>query len=326
MKIVTDINLNPNIIKYLQGVEDKYLFYKNYNLKHPLALYDTSFFNKLEETLKDFFKIYDNLTIEDFKPKENKNQSDDKGREVIKIYKTFLYSLREHLDDCFNVIKIFVQPQPYFKDDRNQCNWLIKNLPIEIKDFFENIKDYKTYLDNIVNELKHRNGILNYVTFYNEKDGKFCMGYYIANVKNNEYQPIDYIHKEFQGESTAFSFNRDVRYNVFNVFYVSEVIVSFLKGIGIKIDPSSIMIKRAPDQRRQLYQKIMNMPKVFFPDEYFKDVPSVCLLKNGSLKLEYPSQLTLNKLTCNEVLLNHSIDGKTQKFRLLYYKGNNPGI
>ena len=63
MKIIADDDLNPNIIKYLQKIEDKDLFYKDYGLKHPLALYNTSF-NKIEDALRDFFEIYDELKIE----------------------------------------------------------------------------------------------------------------------------------------------------------------------------------------------------------------------------------------------------------------------
>jgi len=322
MKIITDNNLNPNVVKYLQEAQDKDLFYRDYGLKHPLALYNTSF-NKIEDALRDFFKIYDSLKVEDFTPTESnkkEHNNNDKGRELLKVYRIFLYSLREYLDDCFHVMKAFVRPQSHFKDDRNQCAWLKKNIPSETSVFFDNIKDYKNYLDNIVNQLKHKNGILSYIVFYNETNREFHVGYFVANIKNDAYEPVDYIHKEFQGQHTAFSFNRDIRYNIFNVFLVSEEIVEFLKRIGIKLNSSEKSIK-APDRRTLLYKKIMDMPKVFFPDEYSKDVPSVCLLDDGSLKLEYPSKLSLKKLTCDKILLTHSGDGKTREFKILYYKG-----
>ena len=70
---VIAVDLNPNIIKYLQKIEDKDLFYKDYGLKHPLALHNTSF-NKIEEALRDFFKIYDNLRVKDFTPHEKGKQ------------------------------------------------------------------------------------------------------------------------------------------------------------------------------------------------------------------------------------------------------------
>jgi len=320
MKIITDADLNPNIVKYLQEIQDKDLFYKDYGLKHPLALYNTSF-NKIEDALRDFFEIYNELKIEDFTPHEKKQQNNDRGRALLKVYRTFLYSLREYLDDCFHIMKVFVRSQSHFKDDRNQCAWLKKNIPSEVKIFLDSIKDYKDYLDNIVNQLKHKNGILNYIVFYNEENRKFHVGYFVANVKNDAYEPVDYIHKEFRGQLTAFSFNRDVRYNIFNVFLISEEIIEFLKRIGIQLN-SSRETTRISNKKTLLYKKIMDMPKVFFPDEYFKDVPSVCLLDDERLKLEYPSKLSLKKLIYDKTLLTHSGDGKTREFKLLYYKGN----
>jgi|GEM_PF-1977341 len=316
MEIITDINLNPNIVSYLQVIEDKDLFYKAHDLKHPLALYNTSFL-KIKSALKDFFDTYNSLRLEDFTPDGNKN---DKCTNLLKDYKIFLYSLREHLDDCFHIIKSFIPPQSSFKDDRNQCNWLKKNALSKTKTFFDDIKDYKNYLDNITNELKHRNGILSYIVFYNEGNKEFHIGYFVANVKDEAYEPVDYIHKEFQGQHTAFSFNRDIRYNIFNVFLISEKIINFLKKIKLQVNLLNRDAEKASAQEISLYRKIMDMSKVFFPDEYFKDVPSICLLDNGNLKLEYPSKLSLRKLTCDKVLLTHSGDGKTRQFKLLYYK------
>jgi len=104
------------------------------------------------------------------------------------------------------------------------------------------------------------------------------------------------------------------------VWFLIEV-VEFLKRIGIQLNLSK-KATEVPDRRTLLYKKIMDMPKVFFPDEYFKDVPSVCLLDDGKLKLEYPSKLSLKKLTCDKILLTRSGDGKTREFKLLYYKSN----
>ncbi len=316
MKIITDQDLNPNIIRYLEAVEDRDIFYKAYNLKHPLALYNTSF-SKVITALEDFSDVYDNLILEDFTSNKNKN---DKCVNLLKNYKTFLYSLREYLDDCFHIIKIFISPQSSFKKDRNQCNWLKKNALSETKDFFETIKDYKKYLDNIVNELKHQNGVLNYVVFYNERSGEFHMGYFVANVRNDAYEPVDHIHKRFQEQYTAFSFNRDVKYNLFNIFLISEGLVEFLEAMNLKTNFAGKITKKKSNKRESLYKKIMDMPRVFFPDEYSKNVPSVYLLKEGGLKLEYPSiSLSLQKLTCGKMLLSHSGDGKTREFKVLYY-------
>ena len=57
MKIITDIDLSPNIQKYLPLIEERSIFYKQYDLKHPSALYNTSVV-KIEDAVKDFLKSY----------------------------------------------------------------------------------------------------------------------------------------------------------------------------------------------------------------------------------------------------------------------------
>ena len=92
------------------------------------------------------------------------------------------------------------------------------------------------------------------------------------------------------------------------------------EAMNLKTNFAGKITKKKSNKRESLYKKIMDMPRVFFPDEYSKNVPSVYLLKEGGLKLEYPSiSLSLQKLTCGKMLLSHSGDGKTREFKVLYY-------
>ena len=93
MKIFSDQQLKPKIEQVLTQIEDHFLFHQNYGLKHPLALFNTSF-NKIEESLQDFFKIYDGITFEQLRQTQG---GDIPVREIIKSYRTHLYSLREYL-------------------------------------------------------------------------------------------------------------------------------------------------------------------------------------------------------------------------------------
>lgn len=92
MKILTGKDILPNISIVLGEIDEHNLFYKDYNLKHPSALFNTSF-RKVEEELKDFLLLYNQLTLEDLR-----NNKEEKLTQLIKLYKSFLYACREYLD------------------------------------------------------------------------------------------------------------------------------------------------------------------------------------------------------------------------------------
>lgn len=318
MLIFTDKSFSPNFQKHLAGIADNYLFHGQYELKHPLAIYNTSF-GKIESDLEDFFKIYKTISLQDFK---TTGKNDDKVRETLKRYKTFLYSLREHLDDCFHIVKILIPPRATFKKERVQYIWLKQNVkdPAVIS-FLQTIDNYKGFLDNLVNELKHNNGIINGIAYYEDSTNEFSLGYYVANVINDAYVPVPNIHQKNNGENTAFSLSRDIRFNIYNIFFVSEQLIKLAKALNI---PAKISISSTEvvEKRRILYEDIFNLPLYFFPDEYKKEVPSISITRENILKLEYPSRFTPKKLPpVMNFVQYHSTDGKTAKYGLLYGVG-----
>ena len=316
MKILSDEQLNPGFEKVLANVEDRFLFHQNYGLKHPLAPFNTSF-NKIEESLQDFFKIYGGITFEQLRQTQG---GDIPVREIIKSYKSYLYSLREYLDDCYHIAKSFIAPDAKYKDDRNQYSWLLKNAQVPaVQGFLTATNDYKQFLDHIVNALKHNNAILNGIIFFDETAKRFYLGYYIANVVNERYEPVQSIHADFQGEHTAFSFGRDVRFNMYHVFAIAEELLNMIHNLGVQVTIPSTSLP-TNDKREKLFRNVMGLPRTFFPDEYRKSIPSVAITSDRLLKLEYPSMLSLKPLPrTHSVMLYHSPDGKTRNFALLYY-------
>lgn len=314
MNIFTDIDLSPNIQKFLPLINGNNLFYRNYNLKHPSALYNTSV-TKIENALKDFLEVY-----ELFKDKNFEEVEKNKTPLLLKCYKEFLYCVREYLDDCFHIIKSFIKPPLKIDKDRDQCRWLKNNATSIVDDFFKNISDYKKYLDNSVNELKHNNAILGSIAFYNKNNSKeHCLGYFIANVVNGVYEPVEKIHPKFGKTHTGFSYKRDLIYNIFNIYNISEEIILLLKNkIYLNIDLLKPKVKEAPKMKQELFKKIIDIPKIYFPDEYSKPVPSLSLTDDKRLKLEYPSQLSIRPNRLEKVVITHSGDGYTRKFRIPY--------
>lgn len=316
MRIFSDQQLTPRIGQILAQIEDRFLFHQAYELKHPLAAFNTSF-NKIEESLQDFFKIYDGITFEQLRQTQG---GDIPVREIIKSYRQYLYSLREYLDDCYHIAKSLIAPDTQHKDDRNQYNWLLKNAQIPaVQNFLNATNDYKRFLDEIVNALKHNNAILNGIIFFDESAKEFCLGYYVANVVNERYEPVQAIHSDYQGEHTAFSFGRDIRLNMYHAFAIAEELLNMIKNLGIQVATPSISLQ-VNEKRESLFKNVMNLPRTFFPDEHQKQVPSISITDNRLLKLEYPSMLSLKSLPRqHSVMLYHSPDGKTRNFALLYY-------
>jgi len=311
MRIFSDIDLSPNIQKFLPLIKTEYLFNNKYGLKHPGAIFNTSI-GKVENALLDFFDSYKEFGLLKFEEAHEKHND-----ALLKTYKIFLYSLREYVDDCFHVIKCFIPPFQKEIDERNQFLWIRKSKDVEANDLLDEIKDYKNYLDNIVNELKHNNGILGSISLYDSENPKeHCAGYFIANVVNNRYQPVEKIHPEWNKQATGFSYRRDIFYNMYHVFYLGELVLDFIKKKTVKeMHP---IVSAAPGKKKLIYEQMMLMPRYFLPDEYEKAIPSISLTQENTLKLEYPSRLSIKPNRLNRVKLTHSGDGYTREFKTLY--------
>ncbi len=314
MRIITDKDLSPNLQRILSVMDHTVLFHSEYGLKHPSALYNSSL-GKIENSLREFLEIYKKYKVKDFENLERESTPI-----LMKNYRDLLYCFREHLDDCFHVIKSFIPKPLNEKQDRNQYSWLNKNVKNLVKNLFENISEYKKYLDDIVNELKHNNASLCCVAFYDSNDGsQNCLGYFVANVINDAFEPITKIHAKVGNTYTAFSFRRDLIYNIVNIYNLSEQIINFIENeIGINLNKLNPVTQMAPDIKKQLFRDVMSMPRIHFPDEYSKDVPSLSITEDEKLKLEYPSMLSIKPNRLNRVVVNHSGDGHTREFKIPY--------
>lgn len=314
MRIYTDIDLCPNIQKFLPLMGENKMFYKYYNLKHPSALYNSSI-GKIENSLKSFLNAYEIYEAKDFEKDEKMDAPD-----LLRNYKELLYCFREHLDDCFHLIKIFISPTQKKDNNRNQYKWLEDNATDLVQDLFKNISEYKKYLDASVNELKHNNATLCSVLFYNSKNKKeHCLGYFVANVINGAFEPIERVHAKFGNSYTGFSFKRDLTYNLFHIYNLSEEIMTFLTTkIGVDFRTLTPKVSAAPEDRKLIFKKLIDLPLTYFPDEYLKPVPSMSITKDERMKFEYPSHLSIKQNRLDRVMVTHSGDGHTNQFKIPY--------
>lgn len=315
MKLVTATDFEPTVKRCLQLIEDKCLFYNEHGLKHPAALYNTSL-HKIESDLQEFFDLYRTLTINHFGV-ERQNENSHVLGQLLNRYRSFLYSLREHLDDSFHIVKTLIPPNEHFRETRNQYNWLNNNSTGDaVKLFLQTIRSYKEFLDNIVNELKHKNGILAWISFIDPRVQDFVLGYYVANINKNRFEPVEKIHSKFKEQYTAFSFGRDIRFNIFQMFKLSEELLALIKRLGIAT-ADVIPAGQPSSQRISLYKSICELPNHVFPDEQTKEVIDI-QIKDGQLVLEYPAYMVVPERRHRLVVLSFAGDGMTRDFALLY--------
>lgn len=313
MYITTDESLDTNLHDYLLHVDGSQLFYKEYDTKHPIALHNVSL-GKIDFAVSKFLDIYQEFSNILFEEVDKKYTG-----ELLRAYKDVLYALREYLDDSFTIAKIFVKPEVKHKTERNQFMWLKINAFEESRVFLESLSEYKKYLDDTVNELKHNNGFLGGCSFYSLITGKHCLGYFVANISNDVSEPVEKIHPKFRNMYTGFSFRRDLHYNYYNVYFVSELLIDFIKSAtGLSFEDMVSEKKEPTVKKKQLCEGLMSMHPIHFPDEYKRPVPSVALLRSNRLKLEYPSSFTVKPNLLEKAVLTTDTDGHTRAFRMLY--------
>src|SRR5262245_18275161 len=100
----------------------------------------------------------------------------------------------EHMDDCANILKVFYPPSTRISTDKTLFGSGLS-------------KGYRIHIGKLVNHLKHNQGRLRSIIFFNNTD--VFPGYFVEGVNaQGALGPADHIH---EGGNTAFSFARDLR-------------------------------------------------------------------------------------------------------------------
>ena len=312
MEITTDSSLFPRLKIVLAQVDEANIFCKQHNTKQPAATYNVSF-GKILGPLHEIADLYSSLDISRIEEKDYDNAK------FLKAYKELLYALREHLDDCFSVLKVFINPVGKKEVKNNQYLWLINNKTKELEEVLASIKPYKEHLDLVVNEIKHNNSVLGSITFFDKNSpDDHCLGYYVANVVDGVYQPVESIHKSWRKCRTAFSFKRDISYHLFQVYMISEIISGYLLDTYADVFTKPRPLPEQNGKLKETLTTLVQVPRIFMPDEYEKPVPSIAITSQGCLRLLYPSRLTIKANKLNQFVLTHTTDGVTGTFALLY--------
>jgi hypothetical protein len=302
MNIIRSVEQNgtiaPCALNYLGEIPSQFLYLNQHARRHPLGIYNVS----LEQVEKDFDKLLTryfeslkflrgNIHIDGNLIKDNLNEGYD---DLLLAQKGVIHSLRAHIDDCYSVLATFIDPTNISGKPANTNftdRWLKSLNFSSLGSFNDSISSYKNdYLAPLVNGLKHRQSRLRGLFFYKYDDVR--IGYYLEDSDIDGIPgPSPNVHKD---RNSAFSFGRDILFNLYHVYFISEMLVEAVKA-ALEHYHSYSLKPRSVESRSEIWLKILRQVSEIrpsaFPDEIER--PFACLTfadkgEQSSFFLRYP--------------------------------------
>jgi hypothetical protein len=248
--------LCPEALEVLCWEFEASLYHTRLDLRHPLGIYNTSLvsiFESFESVLEELTRI----AIE--RPYLNP-QSPDKWEDVLLEHqRRLLYYLMEHMDDCQSILRCFFDPRSDYMADSS------------VKLFKKSVKSYRDHIGRVVNHIKHSQGRLRPIIFFNGNAG--YPGYFVEGLDDTgTLCPAPHIHR---GSNTAFSFSRDLRFHLFSVYMVSSHLATAISQIIGDKKTVSDHVDCHSDKIVKVAVAVSQLPLIFYPDEADQPVPNV---------------------------------------------------
>ena len=281
-----------------------------HELRHPLAIYNVSYSTVLNYFGKTITKLLQSIKERTFLIKSKHDGDRSLIENLLDDQRDLLYALMEHLDDCDNILACFFPSKE------------IRNKNAYVKHYKKVTEEYRNHIGIIVNYLKHNQGRLQSIAFFNDEiivPGYFVVGPTVANALG----PVEKIHP---GGNTAFSFARDLRYNLFHFYAVAQYLSNAISGIlNTQPDYDAPLKSETPDQRiLEVALGISRLPLIFYPDETSKPVPNVVIIQeyesSAIIALTYPDhEARVNVISKGlKIVADQIADGITRSFRFPY--------
>lgn len=267
MKIVRstlgDGNLAPAAVNHLVNIPDAYLHHEKHNLRHPFSIYHGSL-RAVTEAFAEVVQKYNHeleLYLERGEVEFYKS--------LLHAQRELLYRIREHIDDCYSVFKTLVHPALVTKKVKFTDKYLTAANFKELDGFNDSISFYKgDYLSPLVNNMKHNHARLQ--GFYFHGSDEIRLGYFLEEIgKDMVIGPSPRVHKD---GNSAFSFSRDISFNLFALYHISEQLVASVRSYltetyNFDLLPSN---QTGYDEIRQVVEGVSAIKQKFFPDELLK--------------------------------------------------------
>lgn len=308
-EIEVDGNYNTELYNILVDLPRNIIFHNEHKLREPLGIYTVStsrVFRAFIKLLKEFNNPTRNLETLDFAHKE------------------LLDSVMAYIDDCYLIMKCFY-PKSSVRDEIIFADkWLKKVDKQIIEDYKKKIEPYRHKVALIVNKTKH-----NHARYCHIEISSFLgnvLGYYIEGVtENSVIQPDKDIHPMFRGMHTAISYNKDIRDQLANFYFISHYAAETVQKIvarNYSISLKSSCTYEKDNQIVDIFKGVCSLKDLFFPDEYNDELPQV-IFEDGYIHIRKPAYKSyLNKLVVPSSMKVKAImsgDGVTKSWALPYY-------
>lgn len=315
-------NFDTDLYNFLKLIPDNILFYKEHNLRHPLAIYHLSS-SRVFEAFKKTYNEFKNLNA-------YYNQSFRNTKNIEKLSKNLtelLNSLMSFIDDGYHLMKCLYPIKLVRKKIIYADKWLEQVDKKIIDDYKKKISIYKDKLSIIVNKIKHQHARIRFIEFKTKKGN--ILGYFIEGVgANGIICPDPEIHQKFLNMDTAFSFNRELKYHLCYFYFIAKNIKDTLEDIIIKNGLRTFKLIKAKETFNinknilEICCKISSLPNLFFFDEYNKGIPEIKInSKRNNLEFIFPSQIYIDETFENfKITLLTKSNGVSKTYQLPYFK------
>lgn len=308
--IKSNTGIIPEVISYLANIKEFEYSYKYYNLRHPGAIFNlTSTY-----LIRDFLILLDELSY------YQNNFDSSKEIKLQKMYKQLIDGFFKFYDSFFEIIQACSKQHTPPTEKEFAWQWLVNNKYNAGKYLFNETKMEIEELKFIYDELKHSSNYLQPVYFY--KDKFSIMGYYLQSVESDgSIGPNIRLHPNYENMHVASSYNFNLRILYYLIYKISDILKNVLL-LHFK-ETYDIVISKNMDYKgedrlwKELTEKIINLPKIYFPNEVNQWIP-ICYVSDTQLifKIEKANGYGYNDL---QVSFLESSDGFSRSFRMPYY-------
>ena len=326
-----DGTLGPSALNYLGNIPDSCYFLNQHARRPPAGIYNVS----IEQLVTDFSTLLNQYFSTREFIRNNVEQlpnGEDYYEGLLKAQKDLIHSLQAHVDDCYAILATLIDPASVpsrVTRIRFTDRWLDSIGFPTLNGFKNAISEYRDgYLAHLVNGLKHRQNRLRGIFFHNSREVR--LGYYLEEPDSAGIPgPAFNLHDD---GNSAFSFAKDILFNLYHVYYISEMLVDALVGALNYYHSLTLTAQRLTPETDKWLDVLISAGKIqpqVFPNELDKPYPYFDFTENAgdqSLTLMYPVTLIPLKFPQGmRVMGIFKADGVSKTFRIPYLKPSRYG-
>lgn len=300
--IATDGNLCPAAVNVLGRIPPEVSFHVLQHLRHPESIYQFS----LEKVGETFCNVARGYLLKAAEYRNHTSAAFDISH-LLRDQESFLRAMQDHLDDCWSILKTFIDPSTARKQSSFAEEYVIENKLAGAKSFRDAVAGYKTSLF-ITNKLKHGQGRLRGIAIWLPTGPN--LGYFLEEPDSHG---IIGASTAIHPDRGAFSFARDLRQHLANVYRCSEQLVKTIKR-ALSVNGKQIVHQPTSTTPRwtEVLALAAQLPAAYFPKELKRGVAGFHLgADSQTLEIRSPEHPRIEfpaivNSTCSTVVDGHS--------------------